>query len=332
MAVIITTGQLTLRAELYHQLGMMLTAGMTLPKALEQIQKTGPRSFRGPITRLLHHLNEGATLTEAVEQLGHWMPSFDRALVEAGERSGRLDACFKLLSSYYTERAQTAKQVISDMIYPMFIVHVAAVIFPFISAFSTGNWGRFGLTVLAILLPLYGAAFFIVYACQGRHGEKWRAGLEKTLRVVPVLGAARKNLALGRLAAALEALISAGVNIIGAWDLAAAASGSPALRRIVSTWKIPLENGVTPAELVSQSREFPELFASLYHTGETSGQLDQTLRRLHNMHQEEGSRKMHAFASWTPKLIYFAILILVGWKIVSSYSNMWAEADKLSNF
>src|SRR5579863_7165201 len=175
MAVIITPSQLTLRGEFYHQLSMMLTAGVTLPKALEQVQKNGPRSFRVPVTRLLNCLNEGATLTESLDQLGRWMPQFDCALIEAGERSGRLDACFKLLSNYYTERAQTARQVISDLMYPLFIAHFAAVIFPFISAFATGDWGRFVFNVLFILAPIYGFAFLLVYACQGRHGEEWRA-------------------------------------------------------------------------------------------------------------------------------------------------------------
>jgi type II secretory pathway component PulF len=63
--------------------------------------------------------------------------------------------------------------------------------------------------------------------------------VERTLRWVPILGKARQDLALARLAAALEALLNAGVPIIGAWELAATASGSPALRRTVLTWRAP---------------------------------------------------------------------------------------------
>ena len=98
-----------------------------------------------------------------------------------------------------------------------------------------------------------------------------------------VLGTARQDLALARLAAALEALLNAGVPIIGAWELAATASGSPALRRSVEGWRPRLEQGSTPAELISESGQFPSVFSSLYHTGEISGQLDQTLNRIHTM-------------------------------------------------
>src|SRR5256885_3087592 len=131
-----------------------------------------------------------------------------------------------------------------------------------------------------------------IFAAQGRRGESGRAFLERFFRAVPLFGSARQNLALARLAAALEALITAGVSIIEAWELAATASGSPALRRAVLAWKPEVLAGQTPAEAVNRSGAFPELFANLYHTGEITGQLDETLDHLHRLYQEEATRKL----------------------------------------
>src|SRR5437016_11958262 len=110
----------------------------------------------------------------------------------------------------------------------------------------------------------------MMYAAQSRHSETWRSWFEAILRPVPVLGTARHYLALSRLAAALEALINAGVTIVEAWELAATASGSPALRRTVLAWRPNMNAGETPAEVVRASRRFPELFASQYTSGEVS--------------------------------------------------------------
>jgi len=105
MRLVITPGQLQHRAELYHTFGMMLTAGLTVPQALAQLQSNPPsRSLREPISQWQQLLREGASVGDAVAGMGDWMPAFDVALVKAGDRSGRLDACFKLLASYYTER------------------------------------------------------------------------------------------------------------------------------------------------------------------------------------------------------------------------------------
>src|SRR5208283_1828847 len=132
-----------------------------------------------------------------------------------------------------------------------------------------------------VLLPLYGVAALAVYAGQGAHGEGWRGLMERLLRPVPVLGAARRDLALGRLATALGALLDAGVTVIEAWELAGAASGSPALRRTVLRWRPQVDHGRTPAEVVTDSGFFPDVFSGQYAAGEVSGQLDETLKRLH---------------------------------------------------
>ena len=328
MPLIITPTQLERRAELYHQLGSLLAAGMTFHQGLEQLLQHPPSLFLRPaISRWLDHLNEGCTVTEAVGRLGRWMPAFDLALVEAGEKSGRLDACFKLLALYYSERAQMGRQIISDLLYPLFILHFAVVLFPFIKFVQTGSFFQVGASILLVLGPLYAGVFLLLVACQGRRGEMWRTGIESLLQPIPVLGTARRCLALARLSAALEALLNAGVSILGAWELAATASGSPALRRTVLSWKVPMENGSTPSEMVSSAPAFPDVFRNMYHTGEISGTLDDSLKRLRDFYQQEGSRKMRLVAQWTPRLIYFGIVIYVGIRILSFYGDYFKQIN-----
>jgi type II secretory pathway component PulF len=194
---------------------------------------------------------------------------------------------------------------------------------------QTGNVFKFVATILAVLGPLYGGAFLLLLACQGRHGEGWRAVIERLLHPIPFLGTARRYLALARLAAALEALLNAGVSIIGAWELAATASGSPTLHRVVRSWKGPLETGSTPSELVSSSPAFPDVFRNLYHTGEISGTLDETLKRLHKFYQDEGSRKMRTVAQWTPRLVYFGIVIYVALRIIAFYTGYFKQINEI---
>src|ERR1017187_9847068 len=277
MRLIFTPGQLSRRAEFYHQLDQLTRAGLGLVRALEQLKNHPPdRSYREPIGRLLEQIAEGSTLTDALQSAGRWLPAFDAALLEAGEHSGRLDACFRLLADYYTDRARLARQIIGDLTYPAFLLHFAIFIFPFAQFFMSGNWVAYLCQTLGVLIPLYAVVGLIIFAAQSRHGETWRACFESLLHPIPVLGVARQYLALARLAAALEGLLSAGVTVIGAWELAASASGSPALRRTVLAWRPLVDGGQTPAEAVTASGKFPELFASQYATGEISGKLDDT--------------------------------------------------------
>jgi type II secretory pathway component PulF len=175
---------------------------------------------------------------------------------------------------------------------------------------------------------LYGAILLLAYLCRSNHGEVWRYWLERLSNGIPLLGKARRNLALGRVAAALEAELNAGVNIIHAWELAGAASGSPGLRRTIDEWRPRIEAGAPPSEAVLKSGMFPELFANLYLSGEMTGQLDDTLKRLHHHYQEEGSRQSRAFTQWTVRLVFLGIMAGIGYEII----KFWAGYASQFNF
>jgi len=286
------------------------------------------------LQRLLNEIAQGATLAGSLRRLD-WLPEFDLALIGAGEQSGRLDACFRLLADYYNDRARVIRQVISQLIYPVGLIHLAAFVFLIILPFAASQFNAslpllFAKAVL-ILSPLYGAVALMIYATQSKHGENWRAWIEAFWRLVPILGKARHDLALSRLAAALESLISAGVNIFEAWDLAATASGSPALRRAVAAWKPQVVAGQMPSEAVNLCPLFPETFANLYASGEVSGKLDETLRRLNRLYNEDGTRKLNAFATWTPRLVYLLVALMIGYKVVQFWSGYFNQISTITN-
>jgi type II secretory pathway component PulF len=331
--LIVLPSQLADRGELYHQFSQLINAGIGLLQVLETLRRNPPaRSFRAPLSRWLDQLNQGATFGEALQSGSPWLPSFDLALLQAGEKSGRLPACFKLLGDYYQERARLLREMLSRLMYPVFLFHFAIFIMPIAQLFAAGGIGVYLKQTVGVLLPLYALVFLMAYAAQGKHGERWRGLLEKIVRGIPILGRARRELALARLAAALEALLNAGVNMIEAWELAASASGSPALRRTVWKWRPRLQAGETPAEALRRSRPFPELFANMYHTGEISGQLDETLHRLHVLYQDSAAQKFRALAEWTPRLVYLAVALMIARWIVSFYVGYFGRISDALNF
>ena len=131
MSLTVTPAQLAQRAGLYHQLSQLVAAGIGLPQAIQIQQRSPPsRAFREPLSRIKERLAEGSTFTEACVSAGNWLPEFDASLIEAGEKSGRLPECFKLLAEHYTERASLLRQSISSLAYPAFLFHFAIFIGP----------------------------------------------------------------------------------------------------------------------------------------------------------------------------------------------------------
>jgi len=313
----------------------MIGAGVPLMKALE-MARANPAARASPKTfhDLIQHLQSGLTFSESLSRAQGWLPEFDVALLSAGENSGRLDVTFKLLASYYADRAQVIRDTIAGLAITVATVHVFLLVFPlglwisFARGILDNDYGRclpFLIEKLVVFGVLYAIVFFLIFACQGRRGPRWRALVEHLLGPVPVLGTARKYLALSRLSAALESLISAGVPIVKSWELAGAASGSSRLQREISTWNSPLTSGTTPAELVNQTRYFPSVFGNLYNTGEQSGKLDESLSRLHTYFREEGFRTLRFFTRLMNGTIYGLVVLLVAYNVIRFWLNYFGQ-------
>ena len=319
-----TPKKLERRAEFYHQLGTLTEAGLSLLQGLESLNRSARSRYYGqPIHRLIDQVEGGATFAEAAAGIRGWLPAFDLALIDSGERSGRLDVCFRLLAEFYRQRAQAVSEVIRHMIYPLLVVHAAILLAPFPQLFLTGDVGSYLRAIASVLIPIYSIILVMVFLGQGRHGYRLRSLLEWAFGWVPLLGPGRKSLALSRFCLALEALLAAGTNVSKAWSLAADASGSPRLQRVVGPFIAKIEGGQTPGELLDDARFFPDVFVSLYSSGETSGRIDENLERLRVHYQDEGFLKLRQFATWLPRLIYFGIVAYIAYTILSFYGNYY---------
>ena len=332
MAGFVTPSQLAARSDFYYQLSNLIGAGIPLITALETILKSSPaRDYVQPIKSMVGEMNQGFTFTESLFNRKKWLPEFDLALLSAGENSGRLDETLRVLSEFYRDRAKLMKEVISKMMYPLMLLHISIFIFPIQGLQKLvleGDIWAFVKMKAPYFIILYGGAAALIYLCSSSRGESWRSLLERQAQLIPVLGKALRNLAVARSALALEALISAGVSIITAWRMAGDASGSPAIRREVTKMIPRVEEGETPGEVLGGMRSFPDLFKSMYQTGEISGTLDKDMRRAYRLYSEEALRGLTAVADWTPKLAYLIIAIGVAMSIISFYQQYFGQMQQ----
>ena len=312
-------------------------------QALEMASRN--RSLRGSqmqIRKLLVHLQEGHTFADSMRKVSGWLPEYDMALLTAGEQSGRIDIAFKDLGRSYAATADIVRQTIKSMLTMFVTLHVFFIVFP-TDLLQNFAWGiidneyqrciPFLLNKAIIFTVFYGTIFFFIFACQGNRDERWRAMVENFFGCVPLLRTARKYLAVARFTSALEALLNAGVPVMKSWELAAAASGSPRLRRELAAWLPQLETGMTPADIVSQIRWFPEMFTSLYQTAELSGQHDDTLKRLHTYFDTEGRNSLHFFVKICLGITIGLIMGVMAYSIMRFWINYYGKLiDTINNF
>lgn len=335
MPFIVTAGQLNRRAQLYHQLGAMIESGVPIMSALDMAGRNPEvRSSKKTVSDLMQAMQSGLTFTESMARVHGWIPEFDVALLSVGEQAGRLDQSFKTLAAFYEARAKIIHDTVADLITTIATLHVFLLVFPlgYLQSCAKGIF----LSDYSLCIPfliekalvfgsLYAVVLFLIFACQGNRGEGWRSIVEDVLRPVPVLGTARKYLALSRLAAALGATTRSGVSIVSGWELASVAGGSPRLRRMVSNWEPHIKSGSTHGELINKDRYFPEMFGNFYFTGEQSGRLDDALEKLENYYHDEGFRKLRTFTRIMNGTIYGLIVMMVAYAVIHFYVGYYGN-------
>jgi type II secretory pathway component PulF len=346
----VTPGILKHRAALFEQLAAMITAGVPLTKALELAERN--RSIgvsRKVVHELTLHLQDGQTFSDAMQLVSgqkraadgsprrrnnqYWLSEFDIALLSAGEESGRLEISFKLLARYYAARAKIISDTISSLMVTVVTLHVFLLVFPisYLQSFAMGllysryaDCVPFVLEKAAAFGVLYGAVWFLAFASQSQRNSTWRALVENLCRPIPWLGTATQYLAVARLAMALDSLLSSGVTVIRAWELAAESCGSSHLKSAILKWTPELEAGTTPSDMVAQIRYFPDMFTQLYQSGEISGKLDETLTRLHTYYEEEGFRNLQTFCRVLNYALYFLMAGIAALFIIRFWLNYFS--------
>ena len=323
------------RSEFYHQLSMLQQAGVGVDDSLRQISPSNQREAN-EINITLSQLSSGETFSESISGRTHWLPQFDRMMIEAGETSGRLDETLSILSKHYEHRATLIQQVLIKLAYPLLLIHFI-ILMPAIIGFGKTLVAGSGITLfdafapsLGILAIGYGVVFAVVYLGQSNRGYAVRSILEKIWHWIPGFGNALKEVKISRLAFSLHALLNAGVNIREAWQNAANASASPWLISLSKNFIRQIDIGLTPAEIISQETQFPKMFRDLYSTGEASGQLDDSLQRLAKYYQDEGLRHLITASTIATAIVYGIAAISVAFIVVSFWLNYYGSIMNLN--
>ena len=134
----------------FHDTAQMLRSGIPLPKAWEQLARGRDRAAaaaRSAAPAL------SINLDVALEAGGFSV--VDREILAAGEQSGRLEEACRELADYYAQLAKGRNRAIAASLYPVFILHLAALLLSIPPAIIDGDLSKFFLQAAAFLGTAY---------------------------------------------------------------------------------------------------------------------------------------------------------------------------------
>lgn len=291
---------------LTSELGVLLHAGLPLDRALKvQIDTAEPNAFKTMAEDMLQTIKSGRSFTMALEQHAEVFSGFYISMVRSGEASGNLAGVLTELSVYLERSKAVRSTIVSALVYPAILAVVAtlsvAVMLGFVvpefeSLFEEMGEGLPLLTSVIISLGdfvsawwwfLLGAVAVIVTLVRRWLGTpEGKLKMDTRMMTLPIAGSLVKKFEISRFARTLGTLLSNGVAILKAVDIARGTVGN----MVISGHLEGLEPAVKRGERLSKAMQ-PEVFSpmavQMVLVGEESGRLDTMLLELAQVYEAE---------------------------------------------
>jgi len=226
-------------------------------------------------------------------------------MLDAGlEKSGSLPQVLKILSQWHNLKKTIKGKIISGLAFPAVILVFAALIIPLPGVFLGGSTISGAVRQSIFLMSLFFVPALIIYLViifTPKTGSL-RYLLDTVSLYIPVLGKALKHLALSRYCFSFYILLSAGVPITGCTRIATQTTTNLVIAERLKGAELSVQQGKDASEGFKEP--LSDGFINMWKSGEESGQLDSSVKRLADMNSETAVFYFQLFSYWLPKLVY----------------------------
>ncbi len=314
-------------ALLYRQFSAMLNAGVPIYQCLTSLtQQTSNGRLRRYLARISARVLEGGMLTEAFAEFPWVFTNFHRAMIAAGEQSGRLDVMMARLASALEQEYALRAVIKREMTYPCLTLLMSFLLPPVVYLVVKHDVRMY---FHAALLPLldFSAVILAVYVLT-RLASQFKAFYDGLVANLPVVGGVVRMIALARFSRVMASLYAAGVSIPEALRSAAAATGNTYMERRMVSAVPALQDGRGIAEALVATRIFPPMVVSMLGTGEQTGSLDMTMDKVAEYYEQEAEIRLHQLCVSFGALMTIIVGIRVLMILIQFYTGYF---DKMNN-
>jgi len=308
----------------FHDIAQMLQSGIPLQRALEQL---GKGRDRGAAAARLAMAELDAGPGPALERAG--FSALDSGIVTAGTQSGRLVEACRELADYYAHLSAGRRRTLAASAYPLFILHLGAVLLSIPPAILSGGPTAFFLGVGMFLgfayLALGVLAAFLWLASKGFSRSPV---IDRMVSILPVIGGFFRSAALARFCLVLSLGVRSAEGFLAGLARAGAASGSARLRRASGQAIAGIRGGEGLAAALQATGAIPPDLERALHVAEVSGRLDEEIGRWAAIYRERFFKRMESIAEWLPRILYLLVVGLVVvrmFALISQVSGIYSQ-------
>lgn len=308
----------------YESLAGMIKAGLPLDKAFsvltDEISNADIHELAG---FMQSGIRNGLSLSEIMVRRPEYFKLVDISMVKSGEMTGGLDRAFAGLAEMYKDHLDLISQLVSGLVYPVFMLH-AAFIIPAIPVLVLKGFGAFASDALVNLFFLWVSSGIGIFL----HLTLWNTLMPVQYGELLSVVSFRliDKIMLARLMSVLHALYSAGLPLNQALSMALKATGAPYIASRLRPAEIGLNQGFTLSESFARcGRSIPRFITEMISVGEKSGSLDTTTARAAERYKNESGNAIKTISKILPTIIYLIVAAYIGFIIISFWGGYFGD-------
>lgn len=328
------------------QMSVMLESGIPLNNAVDILeQQATSKNLKSSLKIVSKSLKEGSQLSKAMLDQEGMFPDLLIRMVQAGEKTGKLDEVLEKMSEHYTKELKTSRQIQGAMIYPAVLAFLAvaavlALLYVVIPSFS----GIFEQSGMAMPLPtrivlaasnFVRSSWYILFGVTGilvflflryRSTEAGRYQLDRLKLWLPVIKGPMQKIVTARFASTLAILTSAGIPLVEAIESAAATTNNAVVIEKMKIANEGLQKGERLTGMITATGLFPPMMLSMVKIGEESGSLESMLVKTSDYYEEELETAIKQLLSLLEPAMIIVMGVIIGGIVASVMLPMFELA------
>jgi type IV pilus assembly protein PilC len=340
-----------------RQFATLVASGMPMLRTLHTLEEqTQDDAIKEATAGLRADVEAGSSLEQAMERHPKVFDRLFRAMVRAGEESGRLEEALDRVAFQVEKTDALRRQVKSAMMYPalvfgfavvvlvaivMFVIPVFANIFKELAAEhpeeASGLPAPTALCVGVsnlltsywfVLIPGLAISFFLFF--RWKKTEKGKEIWDRFLLRVPFkIGDVIQKVALARWSRTFAGSVSSGVPMLQSIKLTGETAGNIVVEKAMDDVYASVKRGGSLAGPIEGNPIFPPMVGHMVAVGEETGQLENMLGKIADFYEAEVDAKVKALTALIEPIMIVFVGGMVGFIVISMYLPLFSIYEKI---
>ncbi|RHK05526.1 type II secretion system F family protein [Enterococcus casseliflavus] len=315
-----------------RQFSTLIASGITIVDAsrmLEEQQKNP--NFKKILGEVRDEIDSGRPLSEAYKDHPNAFPTLLTSVIAVSEMSGSLEGNLKDMADYYEKSAENRSGIVTAMVYPIILVILTFIvgiillvmIVPmFVEVFEGFDADLPTITVATmaiseflqtkgwVLAVLIVGFFFGLWIA--RRNPTFDFAFQSFLLRIPLVGDMITKNSFSLFMTTMSTLLSSSVGMVTALNMSRDVVANKYIKRIIDNCAFQIEEGGKMSDVFRGNMMVPMLVTQMVEIGESTGSLEDMLKRLSIIYQKEVDETSKRMKTIIEPIVILVICVIVG--------------------